>query len=267
VDGWRLLAEGRQAEVFLRPDGAVVKLMRDPGDHLWIEREAAALHAVAAEGHAVPEVVAVLEVDGRPGLAMSRVDGTDLMEVMGDRPWLVPSLGAVMGSLHASLHGCRAPDELPSLDRVLAGHIGAAHELSETQRTAALEALGGLPTGDRLCHGDMHLGNLIGDRTDPVVIDWGAATRGDPTADVALTVLMHRMAKPGPGAPALVRTLAPVGARYIARRYLAAYRKVRPVDGELLERWLAVHAAARLSHGIDDERSGLRRVVAGAFGP
>ena len=75
------------------------------------------------------------------------------------------------------------------------------------------------------------------------------------------------MAKPGPGAPTLVRTLAPVGARYIARRYLAAYRGVRPVDGDLLERWLVVRAAARLAHGIADERDGLRRVVTDAFGP
>lgn len=267
MDGWRLLAEGRQAEVYLRPDGTVVKLMRDPRHQLWIEREAVAMQAVALDGLSVPEVIAVLQVDGRPGLAMTRVEGADLMNVMGDKPWLVPSLGAMMGRLHATLHGSRAPDELPALAEVLAGHIAGATELSEGQRSAALDALDELPTSDRLCHGDMHLGNLIGDRTDPVVIDWGGATSGDPTADVALTVLMHRLAKPGPGAPALVRTLAPVGARTIAWRYLASYRRVRTVDVDLLERWVSVHAAARLAHGIGDERDGLRAVVAHAFGP
>jgi aminoglycoside phosphotransferase (APT) family kinase protein len=267
VDGWTLLAEGRQAEVFVRPDGTVVKLMRDPADHLWIEREAAALQAVAAAGLAVPEVVAVLEVDGRPGLAMTRVEGADLMTLMGAKPWLVASLGSLLGRLHAALNGIRAPDELPVMADVLAGHVGEAVGLSDSQRTAALHALEELPVADRLCHGDLHLANLIGDRAHPVVIDWGGATRGDPTADVALTVLMHRMAKPGPHAPPLVRTLAPVGARIIVRRYLAAYRRVRPVDPDRLERWIAVHAAARLAHGIDEEGPGLRAVVADAFGP
>lgn len=266
MDGWTLVAEGRQAEVYLRPDGAVVKLMRDPAHVLWVEREAAALEAVAADGVSVPDVVGVLEIDGRPGLAMSRVEGHDLMTVMGAKPWLVPSLADIMGALHAALHRTRGPDDIPALPEVLAGLITDAADLSEQQRAAALGALDRLPTDDRLCHGDMHLGNLIGDPADPVVIDWGGATRGDPTADVALTVLMHRMAKPGPGAPGLVRAFAPLGARYISRRYLAAYGKARTVERDLLERWLAVNAAARLAHGIDDERDGLRKVVAGAFG-
>lgn len=266
MDGWTLVAEGRQAEVYLRPDGAMVKLMRDPAHGLWIEREAIALGAVAADGLAVPEVVEVLDADGRPGLAMNRVEGADLMTVMGAKPWLVPSLASTMGTLHAAMHRTRGPHQLPALPEVLAGHIADATELSEHQRAAASYALARLPDGDRLCHGDMHLGNLIGDPAHPVVIDWGGATRGDPTADVALTVLMHRMAKPGPGASALVRTFAPVAARYIARRYLAAYGRARTVDGDLLERWVAVHAAARLAHGIDDERDGLRGVVTTAFG-
>jgi len=253
--------------VYLRPDGAVVKLMRDADDGGWIDREAIAIEAVARAGLTVPEVLEVVEADGRPGLAMARVDGTDLMSVMGAKPWLVPELSVTMGSLHAALHACQAPDELPDLREVLAGYIAATTELSEAQRAAALGAVSSLPSGDRLCHGDMHLGNLIGDRTDPVVIDWGAATRGDPTADVALTVLMHRAAKPGPGATTLVRTFAPVGARYIARRYLASYRKARPVDAELLERWVGAQAAARLAHGIDEERDVLRRIAADTFGP
>lgn len=262
-----LIAEGRQAEVLRRPDGTVVKLMRETDDHRWVEREAAALRAVEARGISVPRVVEVLEVDGRPGLAMTHVEGDDLFGLVASRPWRVRSLARSMGTLHATLHGLPAPEVLPSTHDVLTEDIQEADTLSGPQRDAALAALATLPTGDGLSHGDMHFGNLLGDPRHPVVIDWGGATRGDPTADVALTVLMHRMARPGPGTPGLVRAVAPVGARLIVGAYLAAYRRDRPLDGDLLERWIVVRAAARLTHGIEDEDAGLRSVVAAAFGP
>jgi hypothetical protein len=42
------------------------------------------------------------------------------------------------------------------------------------------------------------------------------------------------------------------GARF-AGRYLAAYRKARPVDRGELRRWLVVRVAARFIEGIEEE--------------
>lgn len=261
-----LIAEGRQAEVYRRPDGKVVKLMRSADDHPWVEREAAAIRAVEAQGIPVPRLHETLEVDGRPGLAMDPIEGDDLFALVGARPWLLRPLARRMGALHAQLHELAAPGALPSAHDVLGGHIDEA-DLSPGQRGRAHDELAALPDGDRLCHGDMHFGNLLGDPRRPVVIDWGAATAGSVTSDVAITVLMHRLARPGPGTPAVVRIAAPFGARFITGAYLASYRRSRTLDTELLERWVAVHAAARLAHGIDDEDEGLKATVATAFGP
>lgn len=260
-----LIAEGRQAEVYRRPDGKVVKLMRSADDHPWVEREAAAIRAVEAQGIPVPRLHETLEVDGRPGLAMDPIEGDDLFALVGARPWLLRPLARRMGTLHARLHELPAPDALPTVHDVLGGHIDEA-DLSPDQRGRAHTELAALPAGDRLCHGDMHFGNLLGDPNEPVIIDWGGATAGDATSDVAITVLMHRLARPGPGTPALVRITAPLGARFITGAYLASYRRARPLDDDLLERWVAVHAAARLAHGIDDEDAGLREIVTAAFG-
>src|SRR5690606_20046213 len=152
MDGWTLLAQGRQAEVYLRPDGTVVKLMRDAGDRAWIDREAVALRAVQAAGHVVPEARDVVTADGRPGLVMSRIEGGDLMSLLGRRPWTTLHLGARMGAIHAALHDCGAPAELPSLHEVLAERIASAPDLTGAQKTQAQHTLDGLPGGDRLCH-------------------------------------------------------------------------------------------------------------------
>ena len=68
-------AEGRTADVFLRPDGSVLKLMRDPDAMPLIEHEAAALETVRQAGHLAPAVIEIVRIDGRPGLAMERVEG------------------------------------------------------------------------------------------------------------------------------------------------------------------------------------------------
>ena len=48
------------------------------------------------------------------------------------------------------------------------------------------------PDGDRLCHGDFHPMNILGDVSQPVIIDWPDARRGDPAADVCRSYLLMR---------------------------------------------------------------------------
>jgi len=255
-----LLAEGREAEVFLQADGTVLKLLRQPGDGGRVEREAAALRALAAAGIAAPAVVGTVEVDGRPGLVTTRVEGTNLLDLLGRRPLSVLAAGRVMGAAHAAMHEIVAPADLPDLKDLLAGRIAAA-DLAGGRREAALALLDALPGGDRLCHGDFHLGNMIGTWAHAEVIDWGDAARGDPVADVARTELLHRIGEPGPGTPAFIRAVAPVGRGLLTDRYLATYRRHRPLDGRLVDRWRVVRAAARLAEPIPEERPKLLAVL------
>lgn len=258
-----LLAQGREAEVFLEADGAVLKLQRDPAYGDRVQREAAALDALQRQGHLAPRVLRTVTVDGRPGLVMERVDGGDLLSLLGRRPLQVFRGGAVMGEVHAAMHECRAPEDLPDLRNEVRRRIGAADALAGGLRERALAVLDGLPGGERLCHGDLHLGNILGSWDAPVVIDWGDASRGDPVADVARTRLLHRFGVPPPGAPIVARALAPPGRRILAARYLSAYRRqtARPIDPSALERWEIVWAAARLWEPIPEEHPALLRFL------
>ncbi len=69
------------------------------------------------------------------------------------------------------------PDDLPSLRDLVRRKIDTAAELPVELADFALEKLDGLPDGDRLCHGDLHPGNLLLGRDGPAVIDW---TDADP---------------------------------------------------------------------------------------
>lgn len=257
----KLLAQGREAEVYLQSNGTVLKLWREP-DYAWrLDREVAALKTLAGSAIAAPSVLGTLVLDDRPGLVTDRIEGVDLLTRLGRQPLLVLRAGRTLGLAHAALHDVVAPPQLPDLNEDLRYRISEAAPLPEDLRTAVLTVLDGLPGGDRLCHGDFHLGNLMGTWSTPIVIDWGDASRGDPVADVARTYVVQRMGQPPPGAPALIRLLAPVGRAALAATYLSTYRRRQPVDHRRLEAWEIVRAAARLFEPVPAEHPRLIRFL------
>lgn len=256
-----LLGEGREAEVFLLPDGTVLKLMRDPEDADRVEREAAACAVLGPTGAACPFVVGVVTIDNRPGLVMQRVDGTDLLSLLQANPMRVFRAAGVLAATHVAIHEVQAPSALPEVHTQLRERIQRAGAVPDGIRDVALDVLDGLPRGDRLCHGDFHLGNLLGSWSDAVVIDWGYASRGDHVGDVAQSVLLHRVGAMPPGISALFKALATLGRGLLTRRYLSVYQRQRPFERALFDRWYFVHAAARLGEPVVEEHEDLLALV------
>jgi hypothetical protein len=60
------------------------------------------------------------------------------------------------------------------------------------------------------------------------VIDWLGASRGDPLADVALTMITLRGGKTTPGTPLITRVVAPLGRKVLLGGYLRGYRAAVP---------------------------------------
>lgn len=255
------IAEGREAEIFAWENGTALRLMRSTNAQEAVERQAKAMAAARAAGVNVPAVHGVTTVQGRPGLIMDRVDGPDMFTLVGRKPWTIYSVGKVSGEVHARMHEVRAPEELPNLKEALKRRIESSELVPADVARRAVEELATLPDGDRLCHGDFHPGNIIQTERESVVIDWSNVTRGDPMADYARTLLMLRLGDPPPGAPLLIRVLADVGRGLLLSFYRRAYRRVRPLDQALAERWLLPVAAQRLSENIEPEREKLLRLL------
>jgi aminoglycoside phosphotransferase (APT) family kinase protein len=262
VDGEVRLSElqrlggGREAEIFAFDEGRVLRLARDPARAAFVEREAAALAAARRAGAPVPAVYERVDVEGRPGAVIDRLDGEDLLVRLGRRPWSVWSVGRTLGRLHARLHRVAAPDELPPLRDELRGRLGSKLVPPDV-RESALAWLEELPDGDRLCHGDFHPANLLPAPDGYAVIDWTNGARGHPAADVARTCLLVAGGEVPADAPLAVRRLETVGRRFLLASYLRGYRKELPLDLALVNRWTPVCAAARLAEGIEEERAAL----------
>src|SRR5262249_3050746 len=84
--GRRLVGQGREAEILEWDDGTVLRLLRSSESQTRVQREATALRAAAEAGIDVPAVYGTTTVEERAGLIMGRVDGPDLITLMGGDP-------------------------------------------------------------------------------------------------------------------------------------------------------------------------------------
>jgi tRNA A-37 threonylcarbamoyl transferase component Bud32 len=124
-------------------------------------QEARIMEYVRVQGFSVPAVQEI-SADGLD-MVMERIDGPDMVALMGNRPWTIPRLGRTLADLHHELHELTAPEWL--VDAPIGHGVG-------------------------LLHLDLHPLNVMMSSRGPVVIDWARACRGDPAVDVAVAWIL-----------------------------------------------------------------------------
>lgn len=239
-----LLGTGKEAEVFEWGE-AVLKLYKAGARKSSAFREAANLALVENLRLPAPAVLGVKQFDQRWGVMMTRAAGRTLAERLINEPQAIPACVGEMVRLQTLIHSC---DGAPftSLKSRLANNIARATPLNEARRRELLEALAALPDGDRLCHGDFHPWNILGEPGKTVVIDWLDACRGSPAADVCRSFVLMRPAMP-----------------QLAAIYLEACTEAIGEGRDAILAWLPVVAAARLAEGVPAEAAGLLAMAMG----
>jgi len=238
----RLLAAGQRAEVF-EWGCRVVKLCRSTGSKQVVFREAAINAAVEALGLPVPAVWSVQHIDGRWGIVFDRVSGVSFAEQMLGDTAAIPQRLQILVGLHARIHA-HVVDQFSSLKGWLTTRITRTTLLDEPQRQILLNSLREMPDGDYLCHGDFHPRNVLGEVSQPMVIDWPNACCGDPAADVCRSYLILKL-----------------HAYEVAEPYLDAYCQVARIRRQTILDWLPYIAAARLAEDVPGEQHSLLELI------
>jgi len=230
----RLLGRGKEAEIF-EYGSKVAKLYAPGGRKEAAFREAAILASLEGAGLPVPIVWGVQRIDQRWGLVMDRVSGPSFAERMRQDRLTIPVCLEDMAQLHLRIHA-HAAVRLGSMTTKLASNIRNAAALDPSLRTTLLGRLPRMQAGDRLCHGDFHPMNILGEPTEAVVIDWLDAISGDPAADVCRSYLLLQLNWPE-----------------IAVAYVDAYCRTAGISRRRVFRWLPVLAASRLTENVPHE--------------
>jgi aminoglycoside phosphotransferase (APT) family kinase protein len=231
----RLLAAGQRAEIFEWGSRAV-KLYRCVAAKQTAFREAAIHAAVEGLGLPVPAIWGVQKINGRWGIVFDRVSGATFAEQMRRDAAAIHQYLQILARLHTRIHAHTA-SHFSSLKGWLATNITRAMPLDDPRKQILLDRLNDMPDGDRLCHGDFHPMNVLGDSSQPIVIDWPNACHGDPAGDVCRSYLMLKL-----------------HADEVAEPYLDAYCRVAGVPRSAILDWLVYVAAARLAEEVPGEQ-------------
>ena len=237
----RKIGEGDKSEVFVLPDGRILKLFFDYHAALApVEAEISA--SLARAGVAAPRVDEVTTIDGRPGLIFVNLsEGKTLGDAVRSHPWRLVSAARELADLHTLVHE-RKSKELPSQRQRLEQEIRDSDAISHDSRQLALELLATLPDGENVCHNDIHMLNVIQSSAGLTIIDWVLATRGNPLADVAGAVLQLRFGEQPNGFVA--RAMVELGRIAFRRAYLQRYLALHSAHAEDVRRWELPVAAA-----------------------
>ena len=241
------IAVGGTAEIYDWEPGWILKLYFDRYDSGIADYERRIVSAICATGLPVPAVGEIVSVSGRVGLLYQKISGEPMGENLAKHPWYIMSYARKLAELHAEMHAKLMQVDISPLRRRLEYKIRDAKPLPEKLRAAALKALEAMPDGDRLCHGDFHLGNIVFSQHKTTIIDWIDASIGSPLADVARTSILAQgmiMAKPQ------FFSYQRLGLRLIHTVYLRRYFQLRPGGQDEYRRWLPIVAAGRLNEGI-----------------
>ena len=235
----------------------VLRVFRAHHSPALVTREQATQNALDDQGYPVPRVLLVsldLAPLGAPFAVMERVPGVPLMS-------RVVGMAGVLAEAQARLH---ALDPVPlrstllDLDGYLDAmdrRVGTASLVGLMPLVAWLRARRPPPGAVVVCHGDFHPQNVMIDgRAVSGVLDWPNAVLAEPAFDVAATFNILRHVPAGVVVPGPRRWLAAGAQRLLAARYLAAYRRRRPVDAGRLAYYEVATALRALVRGGEARR-------------
>ncbi len=242
-------ARGNTSDLWRWSEQTIVKVLRPEIPPHWAAIEADILVRVHATGLPVPQTEGVIEIDGRPGIVLERVEGVTMWERMKADPGTIPDLIGLLLDLQTEVQRTAVPG-LVWLDDRLRTKIGEVTQLPANEREEAQRLLVLLPAGEALCHGDFHPANIIMSDRGPVILDWFDAARGDATADFVRSSLLMR---PPSDRGSWLAGATPELLDHIHSHYITELVRRGEFHAPTFGPWEAVMAVARMSEPVPDE--------------
>jgi len=206
--------------------------------------EAQNLAKIETTGLKVPELIGVVQIDGKWSIVSRYIPGKSLSRLMKENPGESDAYLDRMARLQLQIHAMECPLLTPLTDVLLKKLRQARLEPAET--AALLARLERLEKKARICHGDFCPSNIILTPEDEAyLIDWSRAAQGNPEADIARTYLV----------------LLLQGNSELAEHYLNRICALGGISGQVVQDWIPLVAAAQAARSTPEERALLHTFI------
>ena len=232
----------RKNKVIYRDGDKCIKVFNHSFSKADILNEALNQARVEDLGLNVPKILEVTTIDGKWAIVSEFIEGSTLSHIMRDDPSLTEECLEQMVDTQILIHTKRSPLLSRLKDKMNRKILSA--DLEPVTRYELLIRLEGLPTHDKLCHGDLCPSNII--RTPEgqlYVIDWSHATQGNASADAARSFLTFHLR----------------GESENAERYLDLFCERSDIEKSYVQKWMPIVAASQSVKGNLEERDFLLR--------
>ena len=185
LDGCEVIGQGASATVYRMNEDTVVKIF-DPAiglDRIERERE----NAKAAFVNGLPTAIPFDTVhcsDGY-GTAYELIDAVTLSRFMIDNPDKAPEYRAKYARVMKAMHQVTLPDTFESVNALYRKWMRSLDAyLTNEEIEALIRVIDAIPNHDGVVHGDCHVGNILVQQGELVLIDMADVSRGHPFFDI-----------------------------------------------------------------------------------
>jgi aminoglycoside phosphotransferase (APT) family kinase protein len=243
-----VVARGSRSTVHAYGRGAVVKVPDPSTPESWIGYEARYAEAARIAGAPAPRLLGMEQIAGRTASVWEHVEGMSMWQHVVDQPARSAELGQLLAEVQLALFELVPAVTLPRQRDRLTSKIRWAAATIDESLAQAVELLPRRAGSQRLCHGDLHPSNVLLAPGGPMIVDWFDASRGDPIADVARSSLV--LLSDGADPPRHLPGSDPATLSVLTGAYLGRLGEELEIDHDLLLRWQAVNAVARMAEGV-----------------
>ncbi|MFP3719514.1 aminoglycoside phosphotransferase family protein [Niallia circulans] len=230
----KAIATGNTATIYVN-DKTIMKVYKDYLPPAEAEMEARKQRFAHACGLPVPKVLDVTMVENKQVLIMEYIKGNTLGELLFKNEKKAEYYMSLSIDIQQQIHQ-HGGIALEPISYKWGRQIAESQILDEESKSLLLNKLKTMPQETRLCHGDLHLFNLVKAEGSVWIIDWVDAGAGDSLADVCRTYLLYAE-----------------NYQDLADLYLHIYCSKTGLTKEDILQWIPIVAAARLSENISKE--------------
>ena len=191
MEGLTFIAGGSNGKVYRLDDDTIIKVYRDANALPDIQRERELARKAFIMGIPTAIPYDVVKVGDSYGSVFELLNAKSLSALMNDEPENFEKYVRIYAGLLQTLHATRMkPGELSDMRdtalkwaRFLRGH------LPEESFEKLLSLVEALPENDRLLHGDFHIGNVMMQNGEALIIDMDTLCVGDPVFEFGTVYL------------------------------------------------------------------------------